>query len=124
MNEGFAREIIEVEIPGEVIPPVLHQNDIVQILKNKILLACNKYVMFRRLESNCNNGQVAGCPAVNSKWFEKTEAVTAHRALCFRNSKVYWNEKDRGVLWRAVSLWQIYSDNTTNQMKREAFLMK
>lgn len=45
------------------------------------------------LSVQLQHGQGAACHAVNSKWIEKVEMVTAQQVMCLEKLKAHWNDK-------------------------------
>lgn len=90
-----------------------------EILLNRLLLACNKQVMLHGLQ----NGQKDARPPVICKRFGNVGVVMVQQVMYLEKPKVYRSDKESSVGRDALGFARVYLDKTANSKKRRAFLM-
>lgn len=94
----IVQEFINVETVGGSSQPLLYREDIVEIFREQVVVACKKDVTFR-----CrHNGRGASFHPVISKWFQYSEVITVQRE-CFHGNRTFIGfareATDHGVPW-------------------------
>lgn len=87
------------------------------------MLACSKSAVIRRCVLSSTNGQEASCHPVDSKGFEKLEAVTVQPVMCSRKAKVYWNDMESNGPQISVRIVQVYLDRMSSTMNQGVFIL-
>lgn len=119
MNTVLAQEFDDVETVWENCRTVLYKNDIMEIIRKQLFMACNVDVMFHRRY----NEQRAVCPPVDSKSFENVAMATVQQVMCSGKPEVYLSEKVSHTQQSAVGLVEVYPDNMASTTKHGAFVM-